>query len=399
MFVRRRIPAGVIAVLFAAALISVAGPRQGPAVRARTKAVVAPQRVEVGTVPGEKTVVRNGDLLIRKVDPSVKDMTLAANEYVVARWSKEDEKVPPVSVRDGEARLGGFGFIAVTRDGQEVRFRPVIETSGGLALTGSGSRFQGRVYVGLRDNNDPSASYKLPQPVSLLVTAQADELMPRQLSIDHTNLPFAEVTIASADPPDPTDLNLIASGTAERATISLPVIRPRVELLPVRSRIQGLGLETSTISVRAVGVPDPGGRVVFVTSDLGSVDPSQVQLDAQGVGTTTIRSVSFGQATIRAESSPLAPAMVSIQFSWPIAFLLASVIGGLTGSGLALLQKGGRKRSLRTVLIRGVLTGIVMVALYAIGVNLLPIHPTANAGEALAFAIAAVGGFVGLKVK
>jgi hypothetical protein len=90
---------------------------------------------------------------------------------------------------------------------------------------------------------------------------------------------------------------------------------------------------------------------------------------------------------------------VDIQFSWPIAFLLASVIGGLTGAALSLLQKGGKRRSLRTVLIRGVLTGILMVALYGIGVNLLPIHPTAAAGEALAFAVAAVGGFLGLKVK
>ena len=394
MIVRQRFLTGLIVGLLAAVLTTIAVPPQR---NARTRAV-APQKVDLGAIPGEKTVVRD-QLLIRRLNDSVKDTVLAPKEYIVARWADRPEKIEPVSVREGDAWRAGFGFLAVDREGREIRFRPVIEASGGLALTGNGNSFQGRVYVGLLDNKDPTASYKLPQPVSLLVSAQAEELMPRQLTIDHTNLPFAEVTIASADPADPMDLSLIAAGTSERATIQLPVIRPRVELLLVRSRIQGLGLETSVISVRAVGVPDPGGRVVIVTSDFASVDPTQVRLDAQGVGTTTVRSVSFGKASINAASPPLAPATVDIQFSWPIAFLLASVIGGLTGAALSLLQKGGKKRDLRTVLIRGVLTGILMVALYGIGVNLLPIHPTATAGEALAFAIAAVGGFLGLKVK
>ena len=151
--------------------------------------------------------------------------------------------------------------------------------------------------------------------------------------------------------------------------------------------------------MRAVGLPNPEGRLVTVTSDFASVDPTDVRLDDQGVGTTTVRSVSFGTALIRAASPPLTAATTPIEFSWPIAFLLASVLGGVAGATLARFQRSGsRKKGLQAVLIRGVLTGLIVVALYAIGVNVLPVQPAATAGEVLAFALAAVGGFIGFKI-
>jgi len=362
-----------------------------------SNAALQEHRIQLKTVAGEKTVVRNGTA-VRKVPAASADAQIRSNEYVVARWAEKEEKIAPIATKDGTAWSVGFGFIAVKPDGQEMRFRPIIESVGGLSLSGDTNRFQGRIYVGLRDNKNPDAAYALPQPVSLLVGGQAEELQPRQLTIDHTNLPFAEVTIASQDPPDPIGFSLIAAGTSERAIVSLPIVRPRLTVLPGRARIQGLGLETAVISVRAVGLTNPGGRIVTVTSDVASVDPVEVRLDQQGVGTTSVRSVSVGQATINAVSPPLAPGKETIRFSWPVAYFLASVVGGLAGASLAWAQKKGKKKKFQTVVIRGTLTGIIVVALYAVGVNVLPIQPTATAGEVLAFAVAAAGGFVGLKI-
>jgi hypothetical protein len=386
--VRSSIVTGTLIVLLAAAF--------GPAL-ARQPAALQERRVQLKTIVGEKTVVRNG-AAIRTVSAASSDAPLRSNEYMVARWAAKEEKVAPIATKDGTAWSVGFGFIAVRPDGQEIRFRPIIESAGGLSLSGSTSRFQGRIYVGLRDNKNPDAVYPLPQPVSLLVGGQADELQPRQLTIDHTNLPFAEVTIASQDPPDPIAFSLIAAGTSERATVSLPIVRPRLTVVAGRSRIQGFGLETAVISVGAVGLTNPEGRIVTVTSDVASVDPVEVRLDQQGVGTTSVRSASVGEASLNAVSPPLAPAKETIRFSWPVAYFVASVLGGLAGAGLAWAQTKGKKKKLQTVLIRGVLTGVIVVALYAVGVNVLPIQPTATAGEVLAFALAAAGGFVGLKL-
>jgi len=361
-----------------------------------SNAALQEHRIQLKTITGEKTVVRNG-AAVRKVSATSSDAQIRSNEYVVARWAEKEERTTPIATKDGTAWSVGFGFIAVRPDGQEIRFRPIIESVGGLSLSGSTNRFQGRIYVGLRDNKNPDAAYPLPQPISLLVGGQAEELQPRQLTIDHTNLPFAEVTIASQDPPDPIGFSLIAAGTSERAMVSLPIVRPRLSVLPGRSRIQGLGLETAVISVRAVGLMNPEGRIVTVTSDVASVDPVEVRLDQQGAGTTSVRSVSVGDASINAVSPPLAPGKETIHFSWPIAYFLAAVVGGLGGASLAWVQKKGKKKKFQTVLIRGTLTGIIVVALYAVGVNVLPIQPTATAGEVLAFAVAAAGGFVGLK--
>ena len=362
-----------------------------------SNAALQEHRIQLKTVAGEKTVVRDGTA-VRKVSAASADAQIRSNEYVVARWAEKEEKIAPIATKDGTAWSVGFGFIAVKPDGQEMRFRPIIESVGGLSLSADTNRFQGRIYVGLRDNKNPDAAYALPQPVSLLVGGQAEELQPRQLTIDHTNLPFAEVTIASQDPPDPIGFSLIAAGTSERAIVSLPIVRPRLTVLPGRARIQGLGLETAVISVRAIGLSNPEGRIVTVTSDVASVDPVEVRLDQQGVGTTSVRSVSVGQATINAVSPPLAAGKETIRFSWPLAYFLASVVGGLAGASLAWAQKKGKKKKFQTVVIRGILTGIIVVALYAVGVNVLPIQPTATAGEVLAFAVAAAGGFVGLKI-
>src|SRR5262249_40171963 len=92
------------------------------------------QRVQIGTVAGEKTVVR-GDVGVRKIEATAKETELHANEYVVARWAEKEVKIAPIATPNGAAWSAGFGFISVAPDGRELRFRPVIESAGGPALT------------------------------------------------------------------------------------------------------------------------------------------------------------------------------------------------------------------------------------------------------------------------
>jgi hypothetical protein len=372
-----------------------------PAVDAQpTRAgAVRSKPVDLGRVGGPKTVIANS-AAVRRIEADERNVALRSDQYIVARWAARDVETTPTMAAKAKAWSIGFGFIGVTPNGDEIRFRPIIETSGGLLVSRDARRFKGLIYVGLRDNKDPAAAYPLPQPISLLVSGQADQLTPRQLTINHTNLPFAEVTVESQDPPDTVEFTLVANGTTERATVSLPVVRPQLVVSPARGRIQGLGLETSTVNVRAVGVANPAGRVVSLSSDLGSLEPSELTLNDQGTASAVMRSVSIGTATIRALSPPLKPAAEPIVFSWPITLVLASVFGGVAGAFLARLQKSGmpKTKSVPTVVVRGTITGVIVVALYAVGVNVLPIHPSANVGEVLAFAVAAAGGFLGLKI-
>jgi hypothetical protein len=356
------------------------------------------RRVNVAALDGPKQVLAPDS--VREVAAGAKEVTIRPDEFVIARWAQTDARTAPVVAQATHAWAVGYGFIGMTRDGREVRFRPIIETTGGLHAGQNADGFQGSVFVGLVDLRDPTAAYELPRPVALLVTGQADSVSPRQLQIGHTNLPFTEVTVGARDPMDELELQLIASGTTERATVRLPVVRPRLELAAARPAIQGFGMESVEITLRAIGLQAPEGRVVTLSSERGSLDPARVALDAQGTGTTRLRSVSIGDAVVSASSPPLTPASAAVRFAWPIAVLVAAIAGGMIGAYLGRVQRSRirTRRTLRSVAFVGLLTGIVVVVLYAVGVNVLPVQPTATAGEALAFALAAVGGYLGLRI-
>src|SRR5262249_1833995 len=157
MAVRLWIVVEIVLVLIATALIAGAVPGQQNRdaisnVRIASGAAVRKQ-VQVGTVAGEKTVVR-GDIGVRKVAATVKETELRANEYIVARWADKEVKIPPIATPSGNAWSVGFGFIGVAPDGREIRFRPVIESAGGLALRDAG-KFQGRIFCGSSRQQGP----------------------------------------------------------------------------------------------------------------------------------------------------------------------------------------------------------------------------------------------------
>ena len=357
------------------------------------------RQVDLRTLKGPKQIL--SPTLTRPVSADTPNVAIRPDQYVLARWAAADMPTKPVRSQDAQAWAVGYGFIGVTREGQEVRFRPIIETTGGLHVAQDADGFQGNVFVGLVDLRNPAAAYKLPRPISLLVTGQADSVAPRQLEIAHTNLPFTEVVLGARDPRDQLELQLIASGTTERATVMIPVVRPRLEVGAARPVIHGFGMESVEITLRAVGLRRPAGRIVTVSSDRGSISPVRVPLDDQGTGVTTLRSVSVGNAVVAASSPPLVPASSApVRFAWPFAPLLTAIVGGTIGAYIARVQRGRirSRRALRSVLLVGLLTGIVVVVLYAVGVNVLPISPTATAGEALTFALSAVGGYLGLRI-
>jgi hypothetical protein len=223
---------------------------------------------------------------------------------------------------------------------------------------------------------------------------------PRQLTLSHINLPFAEIAVTATSPAESLEVTVQASGTAERAMISVPVRRPSLEISVTPRSIQGFGFESAQITVRTTGLTSPAGRVVTVSSDTGSLATTQIALGDQGTGATMLQSVSVGDAVVHASSPPLGAVEGTVRFAWPIAFLAAAAAGGLVGAFLGLPRQppGKRRRGVPQALVVGVLTGFVVVALYAVGANVLPVQPTATTGEALAFALAAVGAFVGLRL-
>jgi len=292
-----------------------------------------------------------------------------------------------------------FEFAAVTAAGGEMRYRPVAVVEGGAARFDPASRlFTGTVSLGLQPV-PPSVAGDLPQPVRLYVVSDADHTDPANVMLERVGLPFRAVSLSAAAPPNALTVRVRTDVDPDAVTVSVPVQRPQLVLWVSPAQIQGLGLEVSQIVVRAVGLVSYASMTVTLATDRGSLDSLVIPLDAQGIGRSSIRSISAGQAHIRAECPPFQAAEVVVVFLWPWAFLVAALLGGAVGAAARELAQKHAKREEGVGLLRSsvaaVLAGVVVAAAWAIGVNLLGASPAARAGEAVVFVLAALGAYAG----
>ena len=165
------------------------------------------------------------------------------------------------------------------------------------------------------------------------------------------------------DPSDELELQLLATGTTERATARLKVARPRLEIVPSRQRIQGFGFERMDVTVRAVGIQRSAERVVSLVSEPGSFESAQVTLNEQGTAVARLRSVSVGTAAVQASSPPLSAASAEVRFVWPV----ATLIGRAAGGGVVVKAEVGSAEAPEVVKVLRTLPGVRGVTVESAG--------------------------------
>jgi drug/metabolite transporter (DMT)-like permease len=90
-------------------------------------------------------------------------------------------------------------------------------------------------------------------------------------------------------------------------------------------------------------------------------------------------------------------AQADVTFAFPFITLAAAILGGLVGALIRVLLAAGKRRKLdHRLLIASLLCGVLVFALYAVGVNVLPVSPTVTVGATLVFAVAGLGAFLGV---
>jgi hypothetical protein len=272
---------------------------------------------------------------------------------------------------------------------------------GGLRLAQAAAEFTGQVFVALEDQQDRTQTYTLPVAAHILVTAPVDKVDPGAFAIGTTNS-WISVGLSALDPPNAFKIKVRASTDPNELAIDLTVVRPALVVTVTPDHIQGLGLELATVNVLVEGLPNPKGRTITLASPKGSLSSTQVQLSDQGTGQIKIRSIATGTTVVEAVSPPLDRGTShEIAFVWPWAFAAAALVGGLLGAFVRRGQLGrgktSRPQTLAGDMLLGSLEGLLVAVLYAVGINVLPVTPSATAGEALVFALAALGGFMGLR--
>lgn len=292
-----------------------------------------------------------------------------------------------------QGQLGSGGVITllpgilrlVDGSGEEFQLKGVAMRSRGLVYDAALHQYRGSILLGLTDIVPNRPARRLSTPVLFQIIG-ADHAEPAQVSVDRTNVPYQEIQLAmSASRP----VRVVSDAIQDGAEVDLP-LEKSLTIEPGHTAIEGLGLGTTPINISLVGHPHPVGIVVTLHTDAGYLEPTRVRLDADGMASVTIRSDGLGGANIAATGPGLDRAETAIDFRPPYITFLASLIGGLVGG---VIRSRGRLRVV--TLMVAALCGLLICALYAVGINVLPFTPSVTVGATLVFAISGLGGFYG----
>jgi hypothetical protein len=268
-----------------------------------------------------------------------------------------------------------------------------------LEFDGTAHAFVGEVLIGLVDKNGVTSTIALPEVLTLQLVTSLGAAVPNSVKISHAGPPFASVALKVAD--DVPDMRLkILWGleTDDHIERVFPLRKPKVEVSVNPSRIAGFGLAVADITVHAPGAAARNVKTAIVSHDRGRLEGTQqVVLDDQGMGIAHLRSVGVGTAKVRVTVPTYEPGEHDVSFHWPIAFLVAAILGGLVG-GVVRYVKGGRRR-VNQALLRSALIGLVVAVGSAVGVNLLGIELTTGIGEGFVFVVAVLGALRGIKIS
>ena len=280
-------------------------------------------------------------------------------------------------------------------DGTELLLKPFVIPQK-LVVDATSGRFVGSIKVGVSEIGGPAAPRDLSAPIAFQVLD--DEIaVPDELLVRRTGLPLSRIRISTFDAADGLTVTVASPFNPEGVPILL-TLAPSFSI-SVNRAIDGLGLEATRISVSANGLAKPKGRLVLLTVDgQARAEPREIRLDENGDGSTELRSVGTGKAVVEARLGGFRPVSATVMLSIPYLTASASILGGIAGGLIRLLPTAVRRGSRRRLLIGttvAFLVGILVFALYAVGVNLLPFAPTTRVGAVLVFAVSAAGAYFG----
>lgn len=384
-------------------IVNVTGARPSrirPSVRIPLPTTEIVQGTQSGTdaTPDQGTSTGSTDGGDRPAD----DGTRPATDEGAARDETPDDGPDPATAPDDDGRiayeLSNYEIGVAGADG--ARFHvlvPIVEIEGGgLRYNPAKNAYEGSILIGLLDNENPAATDSLGRPVVVQITGDVQSLDAVELWT--MNIPFQRVRLSVARPRGDSVLIRLRPTFDPRggSVISIPIVRATLTLQASPRRIAGFGLEVAELIVMN---QDNGDTIpVALTSLLAKPTPSQVRATREG-GVSKIRSSGVGVDTVRLAGGAYQGFAV-VHYAWPIAFMLAALIGGLFGGVLNALstKRDSDPRTIAFLGMQGALTGIVGAVLYAVGINVIGWAPSAEYGEALMFAVAFGSGLMGPRI-
>ena len=294
-----------------------------------------------------------------------------------------------------DVRLFSGAVQTLSRDNTEVTLLPVTARPPAMRFNAAQRRFETRLSLGLVDTDPEADPRVLSAPITFEVIGDVTT-EPATVSLDRTSPPFAHVTVSASNPRDPVELQVYSTVTHDPVSLRVSVERPTLTLTLSPARLQGWGLETGEVLIAAADGASAARATVLLAATLGELDPKQVTLDDNGQARAQLRSSSIGTATIHASWAPFSQASQSVDFDWPLRFVAAALLGGLAGGAVRRgVKRIARWQRIGLELMVAVLTGLIVLALFVLGVNVTGFSLPARGGEVLVFVVCALGAFLG----
>jgi hypothetical protein len=321
--------------------------------------------------------------------------TTASDEALLQRAIAGHGSLQPALSSQGSSLITLPGVVRMAEtEGAPLQLKPFILVSQPLQRDSNG-QFTGELLIGVSEIADSDEVRRLPTPL-LFEIAGAVRSVPERVLLDTTSPPFRRVRVwLNAAQGAAAKLLILSLLDKQGTSIVLPVAG-ELDLDTASGSIEGWGLETTKIQI---ALSNPGDavnrRVSLHVEPSGYLDNSMLKLDEDGSGEAELRSDGIGTARIRATSAGLAPATATIVYRLPVRTLGASMAGGLLGALVSLMTAPQRRKKPAIRLIGASLFGVMVFALYVVGINILPLQPKVTVGAALVFAVSALAAWLG----
>jgi hypothetical protein len=352
-------------------------------IKAPGTAVTAPAK-PVAQVP-------RGQLLFVPLEPDAERVAEGALAQQVA--AMEPARRNGLQVFPGAVRQLGV-------NGEEVQLKPYVLVGQPLQYVPERDQFVGTIVVGVADLQDAGGARALTVPLEFEVLESA-LAKPSRVSLDETSPPYQRIEVTSKVVGRPVTLHIASNFSHEGVEVSVP-IEPTLLVDIDGDHLRGFGMQTAAVTVTAIGGARPGtGEVNVLAPGAFIVNGSPLTFDESGIARAVLRTDRTGPLTVTATASGFVSGSRMITVIWPWPTLLAASLGGLLG-GFVRLGPRIRKRMnivrFLVGLVISVFVGVIVFALYVVGVKLLPVQFTVEVGDIFAFATAALAGWLGSSV-
>jgi len=281
--------------------------------------------------------------------------------------------------------------------GEAIAYRILFTMKQPLSFDANSNSYKGKIGFLLMSDSDNTALVK--EPVKIEVRSdKTKSIVPDKFSIDHLSIESTDVDLVAENVADSISVRVSTVSNPEGYVAFLKV-EPALEIFANRKELQGLGIEETEIEVRLKGSNSADSAKVVFSPEKGTITPSSINVKYREPAIVTLRSQGLGNSKITASTSSLNSNSLEFAFDFPWAFLLASLIGGLLGGFVKFLSSDKTKRSMQKIVIGGILTGLIVAAVYyGLGISVIGIKISAVVNEIAVFALSALGAIVGIQL-